>query len=158
MSGPRHRDRQGETRAKKYGLGLEKYQGRWAIIKQSRATALHVEAEVPFNGVCGLDQVAGLSASRPRLSIVRGVQGTIRQDHIQRTAINPKGIYLLYNNNHFDLITSMAAYTQQMYIGVTNARRGMIIQTSITGVRILARFVIAGNCQTSDEVEDVDVL
>ena len=77
------------------------------------ATDLHVEAKVPFN-MCGLDQVKVFQQVVPdyQLCVVSKEQF---DKIIYKGPYKPKGIYLLYNNKHFDLITSMSAYTNRGY-------------------------------------------
>ena len=78
-----------------------------------RAKALHVQAGVPLTE-CGLEDVETFQKviSEYQLCVVSKEQFN---KIIYAGPKKDKGIYLLYNDRHFDLITSMAAYLNRSY-------------------------------------------
>ena len=114
-----------------------------------RATDLHVEAKVPFD-MCGLEQVEVFQQVIPdyQLCVVSKEQF---DKIIYKGPYKPKGIYLLYNNNHFDLITSMAAYRNRSY-WCHECKKGYNYRKDHQ-CENTCKVCHAGNCQTSDEID-----
>ncbi|XP_072021137.1 uncharacterized protein [Amphiura filiformis] len=115
----------------------------------TRATALHEEIKMPFKA-CGLEHVEAFQqvVSDYQLVVVSKEQF---DKIIWKGPNKSKGIYLLYNNNHFDLITSMSAYLNRSYwcheckVAYNDKRRHECEKT--------CKVCHSGNCQSSDEIE-----
>ena len=81
--------------------------------QKKRAKKLHEKAGVPFD-VCGLDQVKAFQ------EVIQDYQlCVVSKKHLNKIIWKgpdkPKGIYLLYNEHHFDVITSMSGYLNRSY-------------------------------------------
>ena len=91
----------------------------WSNIRKGRkeqgvrARALHQKAGIP-EGPCGLKEIEAFQKVIEDYQIC-----VVSKDQFNKIVytgpLKPKGIYLLYNDNHYDLITSMAAYLRRGY-------------------------------------------
>ena len=81
--------------------------------QKKRAKKLHKKAGVPLD-VCGLDQVKIFQEVIPDYQLC-----VVSKEHLNKIIYKgpdkPKGIYLLYNDHHFDVITSMSGYLNRGY-------------------------------------------
>ena len=81
--------------------------------QKKRAKKLHKKAGVPRD-VCGLDQVKIFQEVIPDYQLC-----VVSKEHLNKIIYKgpdkPKGIYLLYNDHHFDVITSMSGYLNTGY-------------------------------------------
>ena len=81
--------------------------------QKKRAKKLHEKAGVPRD-VCGLDQVQAFQEVIPDYQLC-----VVSKEHLNKIIWKgpdkPKGIYLLYNDHHFDVITSMSGYLNRGY-------------------------------------------
>ena len=81
--------------------------------QKKRAKKLHKIAGVPRD-VCGLDQVKVFQEVIPDYQLC-----VVSKEHLNKIIWKgpdkPKGIYLLYNDHHFDVITSMSGYLNRSY-------------------------------------------
>ena len=81
--------------------------------QKKRAKKLHKKAGVPLD-VCGLDQVEAFQTVIPDYQLC-----VVSKEHLSKIIYKgpdkPKGIYLLYNDHHFDVITSMSGYLNRSY-------------------------------------------
>ncbi len=119
-------------------------------IQRDRAIELHVLAGVPTYAPCGLEQVEAFQ------KVVENYQlCVVSKEHLNKIIYQgppkPKGIYLLYNDSHFDLITSMAAYLDRKHwchdckIGYDHKQKHRCRDT--------CRVCRSGNCLMSDRVD-----
>ena len=113
-----------------------------------RATILHLEAKVPFD-TCGLDQVEAFQKVIPDYQLC-----VVSKDQFNKIIYKgpkkSKGIYLLYNDHHFDLITSMAAYLHRSY-WCHECKKGYDDRKSHR-CENTCKICHSGNCQASDEI------
>ena len=81
--------------------------------QKERAKKLQEKAGVPLD-VCGLDQVKIFQTFIPDCQLC-----VVSKEHLNKIVWKgpdkSKGIYLLYNDHHFDLITSMSGYLNRGY-------------------------------------------
>ena len=82
-------------------------------IQGKLAKELHVKANVPF-GVCGIDEIKSFQTVLPDYQI-----HVVSRDHFNGMIYTgpeaDKKIYLYLHNNHYDVITSMAAFFNKAY-------------------------------------------
>ena len=115
----------------------------------TQAVHLHKEAKVPFNA-CGLDQVKTFQEVIPNYQLC-----VVSKEHLNEIVwsgpYKSKGIYLLYNDHHFDLITSMNAYLNRGY-WCHECKKAYDDRKSHRCEKT-CKICHSGNCQVSDDIE-----
>ena len=118
--------------------------------QSTRALVLHGKAKVPLEA-CGLEQVDAFQKAVPHYQLC-----VVSKEHLNKIIFKgpdkPRGIYLLYNDGHFDLIASMAAYRNRSYwchdckTGYDDKGRHRCVNG--------CKACYSGNCLTTDGVND----
>ncbi len=115
------------------------------------AVELHKLAGVPTYAPCGLEQVEAFQNIGEKYQLV-----VVSKDHLNKIIYQgppkPKGIYLLYNDRHFDLITSMSAYLNRGY-WCHECKKGYDNKPEHR-CRDTCMVCRSGNCLMSDEVDE----
>ena len=73
----------------------------------------------------GIQEIKKVSMRVTWLTTSRHIKRSFQWDHLQR---HGSGIYLHFHDDHFDVITSMTAFLQKLFVFAQNARKNMIIQ------------------------------
>ena len=117
--------------------------------QKKQAKQLHKKAGVPRDA-CGLDQVKAFQ------EVITDYQlCVVSKEHLSKIIYKgpdkPKGIYLLYNDHHFDVITSMSGYLDRSY-WCHPCKKGYD-DKRVHRCQNTCKICLNGNCLTTDGVD-----